>query len=152
PEQTAAGIAPSSSTSAATAAQPSNVVPFLTGKKLVHNINGIWEADFGTPGTGNFHHEKILIYQLRNSIQFLNIEGRRFVRPGTQFLLASDLVDNIPVTFKAAVLAPNKNGMNQHYATSVTIDDADHLHIANEPTFHRTASREDADVECQPGN
>lgn len=135
-----------------TAAQPSNAVPYPAGKTLAHNINGVWEADFGTPGTASFHHEKILVYQLRNSIQFLNLEGRRFVRPGVQFLIASDLLDNIPATIKAGVLAPNGKGMLQLYSTSLTIDDAEHLHIANEPTFHRTSSREVADVECQTGN
>jgi TPR repeat protein len=154
PTPAAPTVAPSTSASvsAAASAQPSNVVAFPTGRKLAHNINGIWEADFGTPGTANFHHEKILVYQLRNSIQFLNIEGRRFVRPGVQFLIASDLLDNIPATIKAAVLAPNGKGMVQLYSTSLIIDDAEHLHIANEPTFHRTSSREVADVECQPGN
>jgi TPR repeat protein len=154
PQRAAAAGAPSISASSSTAAvaQPSNVVPFPTGKTLVHNINGVWEADFGTPGTANFHHEKILVYQLRNTIQFLNIEGRRFVRPGTQFLIASDVLDKVPGTIKAGVLAPNGNGMMQLAATSLTIDDADHLHIDNEPIFYRTSTREVVDVECQPGN
>ena len=151
-EQSRSVNASPNSASATAAAQPSNVVPFPTGKKLAHDINGIWEADFGTTGAANFHHEKILVYQLRNSIQFLNIEGRRCVRPGTQFLLASDLLESLPVTFKAAVLAPNGSGMVQHYSTSLTIDDPDHLHIANEPTFHRTSSHDVTDVDCQPGN
>jgi TPR repeat protein len=122
------------------------------GKKSAHNINGVWEADFGAPGTENYHHEKILVYQLRNAIQFLNIEGRRYVRPGTQFLIATDMLDSLPTTTKAGVLAPNGKGMVELYASTLTVEDAEHLHIGNEPKFHRTSLREVEDIECQDGN
>ena len=126
--------------------------PWTSAKRPAHNLNGIWEADFGEPGSANYHRERILVYQLRNSIQMINIQGRRYVRPGTQFLIALDSLDTMPANFKAGVLAPDGKGMMDLYGSSLSVDDPEHLHIANEPVFHRISSLNVDDMACQDGN
>lgn len=68
------------------------------------DLNGVWEASFGAPGTAEYRVEKILVYHLRNSIQAYNIEGRRFIRPGARFLTAAyPLPASLPLRISADI-------------------------------------------------
>jgi hypothetical protein len=73
-------------------------------------------VDFGTAGMENYHHEKILVYRLRNSIQFFQYRGRRYLRLGTQFLIAADALDTLPAT-----LFPQKKPHQSRYKVILMI-------------------------------
>ncbi len=114
------------------------------------DLNGVWEA------SPDSRHEKILIYQLRNSVQAYNLENRRFIHPGDRFLIsllpaAASLPVQIPADL-ASLQGGVDNGKLQWSRTTLSLDDGDHLRIADTQKFHRTSSREVREVSCENAN
>ena len=119
------------------------------------DLNGVWEASFGAPGTAEYRVEKILVYHLRNSIQAYNIEGRRFIRPGARFLTAAyPLPASLPLRISADIhsLPGGDTGKLQWLSTTMSIDDRNHFRIADIQEFHRTSTRKIQDVSCETAN
>jgi TPR repeat protein len=119
------------------------------------DLNGTWEASYGTPGSAGYRVEKILVFHLRNSIQAVNIGGRRYIRPADRFMTAQyPPATSLPARIPAQVLALQSADPSKllWYNTTLSVDDADHFRIADIVKYHRTSTRQVHDVACEDGN
>jgi TPR repeat protein len=119
------------------------------------DLNGTWEANYGTPGSDDYRVEKVFVYQLRNVIQIKNVEGRQFIRPGDRFVTAvaaGPLSAGAPIPVD--VKAPQNGGSGKlvWLRSSMSLDDQNHFRIAETQKFQRTSTAHVRDVACEDSN
>ena len=118
------------------------------------DLNGIWEGVTGPPGSpGNHGIYRLLVYQLRNTIQLYNFEGYPFLRPGIQLMTTDQPVPaTLPVRITADIRSVDEKGKLWWYHSALWIDSPDDIRILDIHKLHRTKRLDVADVPCDPGN
>ena len=116
------------------------------------DLSGVWVSAAGPAGAAAHRPQRILVFQLGRTLQFYNIAGRRWIWPGMQFLTAVVPAAPPPVRFAADVRTANADGSLYWPRTTVTVTDADHLRIGDEPAFQRASSRPVRELPCKEDN
>jgi hypothetical protein len=118
------------------------------------DLNGIWDLVPNTAaGQKPGDHIRMLVFQLKNSIQFYDLEGLPFSKPGSQVLTATEpLPSSLPGAIKGLFRWSNPKGRMQWWYVTIDLDDASHLRVLGINRYAQKETREVREMPCNLQN
>jgi len=114
------------------------------------DLNGIWDlVPNAAAGQTADSHVRLLVFQLKNTLQFYNVEGLPLSKPGAQILTATQpLPASLPGSMMGMFRWANPKWRMQWWKVTIDLEDANHFRVLGVNRYERKQTRQVRELPC----